>query len=561
MIAVTYQITLMEPLLVTMLDGEPNSKVSLNYLPGSVLRGAAIAAYTSGRAIDPASDPVVQRMFFTDSTCFLNGYPIPADGPKERSLPTPLSWHVQKGTEAPIYDFAHEEYAGSTPDDRQQWKGVGSPFRARTHQDEDEPGNQTRLLNPDKQLAVHTTRSRVRGRATSEDGSVFRYEALAPNQVFGAVVLCSNEADAATVHDLVLQITKLGGSRNAGYGHVRISALPVTPTPLWREFDLPLPAGPDTRLVLTLLSDALLRDENGQYAVSLETLEAALQTHLAGATIIQIAESPSARSTDRQAFVREEIVGGFNRKWGLPLPQSQAFAKGSIFLVTVPEGHIDDLRARIVNLEASGIGERRLDGFGRVGVTSAIYEKWKIISETDVLDDFGTQHTTLKEGVGIAQHMVDRLLIQRLERQLLRQAAMRTIEGPPNRSQISRLRSVLRAELQKDAADMRMDVITTFLGDLKKTAKGQYERARVQTGTGSANLFTWLREVCGNVPDRFMQEQLAFGEIAWAGQQPTIAGVTSSLLTDGKMKEEYVTEYALRFLDAMLSRTAKESKE
>ena len=40
---INYQITLLEPTLVTALQGDPNSSVAFDYLPGSVLRGVSSA--------------------------------------------------------------------------------------------------------------------------------------------------------------------------------------------------------------------------------------------------------------------------------------------------------------------------------------------------------------------------------------------------------------------------------------------------------------------------------------------------------------------------------------
>ena len=61
--ALSYQITLEEPALLTSLSGDPNSAVSLSYLPGSVLRGAAVAAWLSAhpnRTVSGWDNPLSQ---------------------------------------------------------------------------------------------------------------------------------------------------------------------------------------------------------------------------------------------------------------------------------------------------------------------------------------------------------------------------------------------------------------------------------------------------------------------------------------------------------------------
>ncbi len=56
------------------------------------------------------------------------------------------------------------------------------------------------------------------------------------------------------------------------------------------------------------------------------------------------------------------MIGGFNRKWGLPLPQALAVRMGSVLVFKDPGCDptlLDDLEVR-------GIGERRAEGFGRI---------------------------------------------------------------------------------------------------------------------------------------------------------------------------------------------------
>ena len=58
MIALSFELCLKEPLLATALEGDPNSAVSLPFIPGSMLRGALIGRYlarcgTSDLAADP----------------------------------------------------------------------------------------------------------------------------------------------------------------------------------------------------------------------------------------------------------------------------------------------------------------------------------------------------------------------------------------------------------------------------------------------------------------------------------------------------------------------------
>ena len=65
-----------------------------------------------------------------------------------------------------------------------------------------------------------------------------------------------------------------------------------------------------------------------------------------------------------RAFQSMKIIGGFNRKWGLPLVQTPALRAGSVFVYK--PGDID--KETIKKYLDKGIGERRVEGFGRIAV-------------------------------------------------------------------------------------------------------------------------------------------------------------------------------------------------
>lgn len=123
MAVLTYQIRLLEPVLVTKLDGDPNSNISYDYLPGSVLRAALLGRFASDNNVavkdvleDERTKADAARLFFGHAR-FLNAYPV--DRLNNRTLPKPLSWRQSKSARAntrddekhkvPIYDFAIEQ--------------------------------------------------------------------------------------------------------------------------------------------------------------------------------------------------------------------------------------------------------------------------------------------------------------------------------------------------------------------------------------------------------------------------------------------------------------------
>jgi CRISPR-associated protein Csx10 len=288
----------------------------------------------------------------------------------------------------------------------------------------------------------------------------------------------------------------IGGARTAGYGRVTISN--VQEQMHWREApdDLPDEAG---AFALLLTSDLLLRDAGGQYAVGKEIWLAALQARLR-----HLGYGGSIRA-DGKAFIDVALVGGFNRKWGLPLPQAQALKMGSVIMVQAdPPVPKDVLHA----LEQVGLGERRVDGFGRLAVICNPPEKLDVLSN----EIFGSRSSryppvALKSdeaSAGIARRMAQRLLEQRLETALLAAAARVEVHAPPNRSQLSRLRNItlniLRNPTTAREGQAGQDRFMAFLESVsqRKTTREQWDRASVRIGgSDKVPLKKWLATVYG----------------------------------------------------------------
>ncbi|KST66165.1 RAMP superfamily CRISPR-associated protein [Mastigocoleus testarum] len=96
-------------------------------------------------------------------------------------------------------------------------------------------------------------------------GEIFRYDAIDSGQTFQAVIVCE-EIDPHLLE--LLQKSSdlwLGGSQSAGYGHTRITD--ITAHENWNEVESPDIRTEHEDFTITLLSDLILRDERGHYAV------------------------------------------------------------------------------------------------------------------------------------------------------------------------------------------------------------------------------------------------------------------------------------------------------
>jgi CRISPR-associated protein Csx10 len=436
-----YRIHLLEPTLVTSLLGDPNSGVAFVYLPGSVLRGILIGKYLNSKSAD-AGDATLRRLFFDGTTRYLNGYPL--DAYNHPGLPVPVSWQHVKAKEDEIFDFAIKPQ-----DDEQQWQSIPASFYTQS-------GNTVRLIKPARNIAVHTQRTARFGRAMPEyrlsengqvsgrsvkwlnedeiPGQVYRYDALAAGQPFQAAIICDNDADEPTLRALIGGQVMLGGSRSGGYGRAEISWLADDDSRRHRteeEED-----APEGKLIVTLQSDVLLRDEKGQFAVDPELLRRVLSGHLGVELELE------------DAFLKTELIGGFNRKWGLPLPQALAARMGSVLVFKDP----DCDSTMLDELERRGIGERRAEGFGRIAFNRQRVEELTVDSKQKSQDlaDFTVSEVESRRLAGV---MVYRLLRKRLDEWLLAAANEIKINNPPSNAQISRLHSAVLEEIRKAAPD------------------------------------------------------------------------------------------------------------
>lgn len=535
MIALTFEIHTLEPLLVTRLEGDPNSAVSHPYVPGSAIRGALASRFPPGHSGDLAGEGKGRRLFFDGSTRYLNAYPL--DRTSHRSLPAPRSWFHEKGRELQdgelLYDFSMEVL-----EDLKQPKGLGERFcrLAVTRPEPEDEGDvglaqaEVEFVSPRWQINIHSARERVKGRATEEEGAVFRYQAIAAGERFGGVILVSDLEDAEILEGLLAGgDIWLGGSRSGGYGRVRIEN--VQRVEGWRETNSDIAdLKPGGRLVVTLLSDAILRRNDGSYADTLtpDLLPAPLS-----------AASSLVPEPEPASFKRMVIVGGFNRKWGLPLYQVQAVQAGSVFVFDVT-GTIS--ASELEKLEVQGIGERRAEGFGRVAANWAGRELEWTIREIDRGQEVQVKRLLSLESKALAKKMVERMLRRELDRRLARYVYGRDLgdmSSWPSNAQLSRLRAVaLNALPSGDVGRLH-----EFLSDkkFKVRAREQYQAARID----GVRLLGWLRE-------RLEHPQDIWGQMDSAGiPLPQIGGVQAEL------SEPLAREYTIRLVEGVLHRAAK----
>lgn len=561
MIGIRYILRLEEPVLANSLAGDINSARSLYYIPGGLVRGALIREYlssTNRRQIDAADDDF-GRLFLNGDTRFLHAYPLPAHN---RTLPAPFSWKIAKddveGDEKVPVDFYN--FAGK---DERDIEPLLEKRKLRLD-DLENIGCMYFWLS-DKTIYsrevefhynLHTQREAMKGRATEAEGAVFRYEALSPGLRVEGIILTKVDNDRKRLKDLMQQDTSLwfGKSRTAGYGRVVIEHVEDLLAD-WREArEWPFEEKeesdkskwkPDDRVssfVLTFLSPAIVRDVNGHFT---NDPRFAIATRLGiDAGLIE----------QKQIFHKIEIAGGFNRTWGLPLPQSYAIAAGSVFVLQV-DSNMNLNWGNLTALEQTGIGERRAEGYGRLMLDLLQPAKLQWQKTKSDFDKPTSKDDIQLEGDAkkVAQIMLRRMLEQELDDKLLDAVRKHSIKGSITNSQISRWRVIIGDARSKQTPPQKLGRLQSFI---EREKKEDYKAWQVMekaylSGFGYQRpaLATWIISLVKgekNAP----WDQLGYGQ-----QIPkiTLAGL------EQRADVELAAEYTLRLLDGILARWAKDN--
>ena len=499
MFALTYTIELHEPVLATQpYSGEANSASSYAYIPGSMVRGACIRAFQQTHKLrDLADDRKGRRdLFFADSVRFLNAYPAhPKSG--NRLLPTPRAWFVEKGNEnklgVHVYDFSQAET--TTVKKPKPPDGLFCELNT----------SGVVLHKPLRQEQVHNA-NQNRNEKRAGSSQVFRYEALAAGQRLVGLVLAEDLSALQDIAGLLPQVLLLGGSHTGGYGRVAITA---NPPESWSGNEAPPGTPPQKQVIVTLLSPAIVRGANGHPAADLAQL---------------CLVTPQAHY---RAFTELELVGGFNRYWGLPLPQTWALAAGSVFCFAIADVDMGKLQ----KLAQDGMGERRNEGYGRIALnwhTQSQYMRQEIKSPKPPRVEL---HDTAAQP--IAQRMAQRKLRADLEQGLLRGLNVTAVQFQrlPSATQLSRLRVAVRqAQARGD-----LSIIANHLKNLKG-AKSEWQQARY----GGESLYQWVLDQTELSDAAFQRKFLSGKSVA------RLRDVEAAL--EPALKAEYIT----RLIDGVL---------
>lgn len=411
-----------EPLLISEKAEAGNEFQTLDYIPGTSLRGAfagrAAARYDlEGDAM--AYDAFV-TLFFHAGARFSPLYPAERVGrvlhpavPAPQSLLTCKLYPGFRGADDdPAHgalNYAHRDGPEDLLPKCEICEAPLKPFRGYLPLREDSAPLESRHVT-EMHVHIHPDTRKA------AEGDLFGFDALQPGQyLLGELVFADAPAwrDFQALCDVptgerIRQVTlRLGKANRRGYGRVILWLQDWDKeVDLWQvvpfEKRVTDPAEP---LTLTLLSNTILPDPWGRFHLGID--EAWLNDWLG--------QIPDDQNTSlgvgawlRRSFCTSRPVSAFNAHFGLPRWRDVAIRAGSTVgfeLTGVPPGQrqrvLDWLKAQ----EAQGIGLRRDEGFGRIVFNHSLcaggqgLEDAAVFLETDPmrLAQGGNRHGLRKE--------------------------------------------------------------------------------------------------------------------------------------------------------------------
>jgi CRISPR-associated protein Csx10 len=317
---------------------------TLDYIPGSVIRGILAQKYIEKKDLkfEAHKNDFFYKSFLSPRLSFTNAYLSKNDNKNIINYyPTPFSIQSEKRDENTIYDLIKKE------EKREQPKYVGKYCAIK--------GNSIDLLHASKSINFHNTRNnRIKG--CSDDGSIYNYESLDPQQEFSGRIIGEKEILEALFQSFGKDINiHIGRSKNIQYGKAELKFISDIPEDFSSEVNAFKSDDIEKTFTMTLLSSAIIYNQLGFSTASLTDFQAYLAEYLA--------ITPESIEIEK-VFKKAETSENYISIWQMKRPSETAIKAGSCFEIEI-KGINDKIKELLIELQKTGIGERTNEGFGR----------------------------------------------------------------------------------------------------------------------------------------------------------------------------------------------------
>lgn len=339
------------PLLLSSESGK--TQESQTYIPGSVILGACATQFIKAKkktdpGYDPDTDQEFLSLFVYGSLSWGNAY-LWAN--TQMSLPIPLSWKKDKQNDS-IFNLADETERTDAENSAANLKGLGDAFYVMAN-------NSYSHIKPKLKVEYHHQRPKdiAKGSPDKNDGEFYQFEVLAEGQEFAAQII-GKVADLKKIQELLgLGEIWLGKSRSAQYAYCKVTTS-IEPLASKLEVDKG-----DT-IYLTLISDAIVKNDNGLSVVTIEALRKEF-IGLCNKHLSEQIQEDDLTPVWENSFISANRLGGFMNIWKLPKLQEPVFKAGSIITFKYQGPGIE-----IGKLQQYQLGLETHRGFGRFCLSS-----------------------------------------------------------------------------------------------------------------------------------------------------------------------------------------------
>jgi CRISPR-associated protein Csx10 len=506
--AVKFRITSLSPLLFASNTGDPNMVATLDYIPGTHLRGMFANEYIKrkGLGVKAHEDSTFYNWFLKGDLKFTNAYIVQKNNNEIHGFfPIPLSIQREKGKEEEAYDLLLQ-------DDESDMQTVPISGYGRI--------DKSNLYKKEVKRSLNFHHARDREKGVSKEGYIFNYESIDENQTFEGYIIGNDEVLTQFI-DFIKELNKdvfyLGRSKNNQYGRVKFQIISTQPEEFFSE--IKIEQGYLDNVIITLLSDTIIYNENGYSTTNLIDFENELKKHLGQEVKI------------KKAFIRQTDQEGFVSVWKLKTPSEVCFKAGSCFLLeNLEDADIEKLK----ELQKTGIGMRTYEGFGRFVVGWQGEDKPFNIKEiTDEIRPTKPHGALPESGKKLVEDIIKGQIKKQIQIKAINDAG--EFKNLPTKSLLAKLEGAVREESLK-----------TLLNDLKKTAKDKLEHCRNE----DTDLYEFLKSFFLNMEDEMIN-------------MPEIKKVCEeiSYKPEEKLKSELEKTYLLTFLSTMRKKVKQLEKE
>jgi len=366
---------------------------STDYISGSVLRGALAHEYLKSKHKD--NKELFHKFFLSGQVRFGNCYLgsertsiVPAtarscknfSGFKEKKMDKEAPKHGVLDSLTRFYVYQEKlrknEVDNSCLKFLEECEYCGSPTERFTgfFGEIEQKGVKYESYEPKKIVITRTAIDE--NTMTAKDGTLFSTELIVPPDQekglgFHGNIFVTKDLENELWNFLSANNSfSIGGERTYGYGQTEIESVDIIDKPVFPDTDLEsrfssfnekmkekefLPEGESLYFVLNLNADAIVIDSFMRFVSCLD--DTILRRYFPSELSFKMVES----------YCSTRIVKGWSNVHKLTKDNDLAIVKGSTFLFkTDKDIDVEKLITYLKNIEQSGIGERKIEGFGEV---------------------------------------------------------------------------------------------------------------------------------------------------------------------------------------------------